>query len=113
MQNAMNDVITEALKKVKDMAVNQTQRLLSEIQSLADECNAAKVQFNVDMEQAQTLREQATAREAEAVRRMDSTMTGLAAIAQAIVLQLEDGRMVTGSETPKLNGPRLKAVKNS
>lgn len=111
MYNVVNEQFAAASKVVQE----QSNRIASDLNSATDGTNAALMHFNTSMEQAHAKRREADVMEvearsriaakraeadqieADAIRALDTAITNSQSVSIAIINQLADGRVVTGS----------------
>jgi hypothetical protein len=109
----MINAIDEVLAKAREVAVEQSNRIVSELNAAYDAMNAAQTRFNDRMAAAKAKRAEADAIEADAIREHDTALSNAAAVSLSILQQLSEGRMITGSATPAPKRPRLVGAKQA
>lgn len=96
----MLSVIEENLVAVRRIAQEQQNRIAAEINSAVDALNAAKGLAAMAFETAEAKRKEAERLEAQARREIDTAISNCQAVLIGIMQQLDDGQMVTGTDTP-------------
>ncbi len=120
----MRQVIEEQLTNIRAAAMEQENRIASELNSAVDGVNTAKTTYSAGMASVRALRQEAEKLEAAArekrleadqleaatVRQLDTALENFQAINCGVVQQIADGRMVTGSNTPVIPKRKPKLV---
>jgi NurA-like 5'-3' nuclease len=96
----MLNAIENAIEVVRKAAREQSDRIVSELNSDFDNRNVALAMFNDLLKQARSMREQADSIEREACEALNSALTASGGVSLSIVNQMIQGQMVTSHEVP-------------
>jgi hypothetical protein len=106
----MLNVIEEKIEEIRRVATTQTNQVCNELNSLADALQQAEARFSTNMRAASVKREEASKIEELALREHSTALSNILASTLAIVQQLDDGQMVTGSIEAPVRKPKIRAV---
>lgn len=106
----MLNVIEEKIEQIRQVAKTQTNQVCNELNALADALQQAEGRFTTNMRAAAVKREEASKIEELAQREHATALHNVLASVLAIVQQLDDGMMVTGSIEEPQRKPKIRAV---
>ena len=106
----MLNVIEEKIEEIRRVATTQTNQVCNELNALADALQQAEGRFTVNMKAAAVKRDEASKIEELAMREHSTALSNILASTLAIVQQLDDGQMVTGSIEAPSRKSKLRAV---